>query len=586
MSSKGVISGGGARSVGLVHIVKAGLTAIGPGRRVLVALGLVALAAGVSESATLFFVARLAATISVGDTTVTIDIGPVTASDVPAWTVVALAAGSLLALLITSYPAARLAARLSRNTLIRARTRVVDAYLEAQWEARGLEGEGHLQELTAEYCQRNERLVQNTATIVVSGFSIIAIAAATIAASPVGAAIGVGSLLFLSVALRPLARRLRRSALRMAAINRALSSRVTQTARVSQEIAAFNVGPAVASSLRREVARGGKTVETIRFNSRFSPSIYQVGALGIVIAFASVITANDVQNADEFAPVLLLLIRALGYGRQLQAATQAGNELSPYVEGLEREIAVLRGHARQTEGRMADVFAKLEFRSVGYEYQRGRPVLRDVSIAIYSGDVVGVVGPSGGGKTTLAQLLMRLRRPTSGLIELNGADFAELSYASVAKLIAIVPQDNKLIRDSVAANIIFYRSGFGAVEVEEAARQAHVHDEICRLPNGYDTDIGPGARDLSGGQRQRLGIARALLGRPQLLILDEPTSALDGHSEGLIRDTLEELRRTTTLVLVAHRPATVQMCSRILLVQNGEVSEQTSGGQALVSQAQ
>ena len=156
---------------------------------------------------------------------------------------------------------------------------------------------------------------------------------------------------------------------------------------------------------------------------------------------------------------------------------------------------------------------------------------------------------------------------------MNSVDLRTISPMSWSHLVAMVPQDNQLIRGSVADNVRFYRTDFSDVDVEQAARAAHVHDEIMALPDGYTTEIGPGARDLSGGQRQRLGITRALIGRPQMLVLDEPTSALDQRSEQLFRQTLMELRGATTLVLIAHRPATLEVCDRIVRVERGGVRE-------------
>jgi ABC-type multidrug transport system ATPase subunit len=135
-----------------------------------------------------------------------------------------------------------------------------------------------------------------------------------------------------------------------------------------------------------------------------------------------------------------------------------------------------------------------------------------------------------------------------------------------------VPQDNKLTRATVADNIRFFREGFSDEAVELAARRAHLHEDVLRLPDRYDTLVGPGERSLSGGQAQRLGIARALLAQPKLLILDEPTSALDARSEELIRQTLEELRGSTTLVLIAHRPATLEVCDAVLRIEQGRVT--------------
>ncbi|MGZ4759004.1 MAG: ATP-binding cassette domain-containing protein, partial [Acidimicrobiales bacterium] len=158
---------------------------------------------------------------------------------------------------------------------------------------------------------------------------------------------------------------------------------------------------------------------------------------------------------------------------------------------------------------------------------------------------------------------------SKGTILVGSVDLADVDPRSWSRLTAFVPQENKLILATVADNIRFFRPGFSLEQVEAAARAAHLHDEITELPEGYLTLIGPSARGLSGGQRQRLGIARALLGSPELLVLDEPTSALDSRSEELIRVTLSELKGSTSVLLVAHRPATLEVCDRVLRIEHG-----------------
>jgi ATP-binding cassette subfamily B protein len=184
-----------------------------------------------------------------------------------------------------------------------------------------------------------------------------------------------------------------------------------------------------------------------------------------------------------------------------------------------------------------------------------------------------VVGPSGEGKSTLCAILLGLRQPTRGTITTGGVAIGDIAPATWGHIAAYVPQDCKLLTATVTDNIRFFRDQYGDAEVEEAARAAHIHDEILKLPDGYDTVIGTGVRGLSGGQRQRLVIARALIGKPQLLVLDEPSSALDQRSESLIALTLAELKGSTTMVLVTHRPATLDICDHVWRLESGGLVE-------------
>jgi ABC-type multidrug transport system fused ATPase/permease subunit len=208
---------------------------------------------------------------------------------------------------------------------------------------------------------------------------------------------------------------------------------------------------------------------------------------------------------------------------------------------------------------------------VTFSYVPGRPVLRDIDLEIGRNEVVGIVGPSGGGKSTLVQLLLGLREPQEGEIRAGGRPIRELSKQEWARRVTFVPQRATLVTGSVADNIRFFRDDVSQEDVERAARLAHLADEVERFPERYDRQVGDHGGQLSGGQQQRLCIARALVERPDVLILDEPTSALDVRSEHLIRQTLEELKEQMTVVIIAHRLSTLDICQRIMVIQDGEL---------------
>ncbi len=309
---------------------------------------------------------------------------------------------------------------------------------------------------------------------------------------------------------------------------------------------------------------------------------YQYGALLIVVATIGIARMANPSYLTVLAPVILMLIRILGYARQLQGAVQSANEFAPFVELLEEELERL-SQAKEDLGHECLVSAgEFTFDDVTFSYVPGEPVLNGISFAIARGEAVALIGPSGGGKTTLVQLLLRLRVPDSGEIRAGGQRLSEVVRTQWSERVGFVPQDNKLIAGSVADNIRFYRPWFSMEAVEAAARAAHVHDDIMRLPDAYECVVGPGSRELSGGQRQRVGIARALVGAPDLLVMDEPTSALDAVSEELITDTLAEKRGRVTMFLVAHRPATVRVCDRVFRLVAG-VLEPVSLEEALYS---
>ena len=200
-----------------------------------------------------------------------------------------------------------------------------------------------------------------------------------------------------------------------------------------------------------------------------------------------------------------------------------------------------------------------------------RWVLQDVSLHVRPGETIALVGPSGGGKTTLVSLIERLHPLTVGRITIDGVDVTQMTQESLRQQIGTVFQDVHLFNDTVRANIAYGQSGATMDDVEVAARAANAHEFIMALPYGYDTNVGEGGRLLSGGQRQRLAIARAILKNPPILILDEATSALDNESEALVQAALRTLTQGRTTFVIAHRLSTVVDADRIAVLRNGRI---------------
>jgi subfamily B ATP-binding cassette protein MsbA len=213
------------------------------------------------------------------------------------------------------------------------------------------------------------------------------------------------------------------------------------------------------------------------------------------------------------------------------------------------------------------------FEGVWFEYEPGTPVLRDINLRIPVGKVVALVGMSGGGKSTLSDLIPRLYDVTRGRITIDGVDIREFTLESLRAHIAVVAQFTFLFNDTVRANIAYGARDAGMDAIVAAARAANAHDFITALPRGYETGIGDLGVRLSGGQRQRLAIARAILKNAPFLILDEATSALDTESEGLVQEALDRLMAHRTTLVVAHRLSTVRRADRIVVVSHGQIVE-------------
>jgi ATP-binding cassette subfamily B protein len=208
--------------------------------------------------------------------------------------------------------------------------------------------------------------------------------------------------------------------------------------------------------------------------------------------------------------------------------------------------------------------------------KRDSRVFDQLSLHVKAGEKIGLVGPSGGGKSTLTRLLLRFEDIKDGTISIDGQDIAGATQESLRQAIAYVPQEPLLFHRTIAENIAYGKPEASRQEIEKAAKQAHAHDFIAKLDDGYDTVVGERGVKLSGGQRQRIAIARAILKDAPILILDEATSALDSESEVFIQEALWKLMQGRTTLVIAHRLSTIQRMDRIIVLEDGRISEQGS----------
>jgi ATP-binding cassette subfamily B protein len=230
-----------------------------------------------------------------------------------------------------------------------------------------------------------------------------------------------------------------------------------------------------------------------------------------------------------------------------------------------------------------DVAGEIQFTNVSFEYEtgEGQSVLRDLSLKVGQGQTVGIVGPTGAGKSTLVKLLLRFYDLQQGQITLDGKNLRDLSLGDLRKALGFVSQDVFLFHGSVRENITYGSFDAAEEEIIRAAKIAEAHEFITTLPRGYDTVVGERGQKLSGGQRQRISLARAVLKNPPVLILDEATSSVDNETEALIQRSLERITRNRTTLVIAHRLSTIVHADRIFVLDQGELSEQGTHSELL-----
>ena len=230
---------------------------------------------------------------------------------------------------------------------------------------------------------------------------------------------------------------------------------------------------------------------------------------------------------------------------------------------------------------MAEVQGRLEYENVSFAYEDNPAVLHQVNFTVEAGRTVALVGPSGGGKTTICSLLPRFYDVTEGAIRIDGQDVRDWKLASLRSAIGLVQQDVYLFAGTIRDNILYGRPDATASEVVAAAKQANIHEFINSLENGYDTYVGERGVRLSGGQKQRISIARVFLKNPAILILDEATSALDNESERHIQKALEQLAKERTTLIIAHRLSTIRHADEIIVINEGRIQERGTHGELL-----
>jgi ATP-binding cassette subfamily B protein/subfamily B ATP-binding cassette protein MsbA len=373
------------------------------------------------------------------------------------------------------------------------------------------------------------------------------------------------------------------SRLARAAYRRARETTGDVTAGLQEEIAgvreaqAFNRTEAnIANFRKRNAANRDANVQAVGVSSAFAPAIDVLStvAIAVVIGYGGYLVFHD---ALTIGVMTSFLIYVQQFFRPIQTLSTMYTQAQAGIAGAERIYAILDEELEPVDPATAEVLTdidgEIEFRNVSFAYERERAVLRDVSFRVTPGQMVALVGHTGAGKTTIANLLPRFYDVSDGAIRIDGRDVRTVTRASLRRQMAIVLQEPFLFTGTIAENLAYAREDATRAEIEQAARVAGAHDFIDQMPDGYDTMIGEGGGNLSRGQRQLLTFARAVLANPRILILDEATSNVDTRTELIIQEGLSRLMQGRTSVVIAHRLSTIRHADLILVVDNGEIVE-------------
>ncbi|MES2309364.1 MAG: ABC transporter ATP-binding protein [Verrucomicrobiota bacterium] len=330
------------------------------------------------------------------------------------------------------------------------------------------------------------------------------------------------------------------------------------------------------------------TLLVMRYWATYSPSMSFIGSLGYitVLWFGGQDALTHAQFTTGQLVSFLLFVQMfyepIGRLHQLnqiyQSGRAAGERVFEILDSPQENYAPTEQISIPPRVR-----GEIEFQNISFEYRDSLPVLHEINLKVESGQTIAIVGPTGAGKSTLVNLIPRFYEPTSGVITLDGIPTSKISLSSLREQIGIVSQENFLFNTTVLDNLKFGFPHASQEEVEAAAKKAHAHDFIMKLPQKYETIVGERGVKLSGGERQRLSIARAILKNPPILILDEATASVDTETEQLIQEALKLLLHNRTAFIIAHRLSTVQNADRLLVIHEGKIVED-GNHQALLSQ--
>ncbi len=475
-----------------------------------------------------------------------------------------------IALIICNYIKIKISATYEEQT----RNKLFSKTMNASWPYLSNQKLGHLATILKINIMQSAKLLETIGTTIMTltGLIIYAVIAVNISLNITLFTLAFGGLFFLFI--KPLLYKTRTMAQKVASTNKQIAHYVNEKILGIKTIKSLLVENKIVGTGKEYFRK----LKNLKIRIALLRNIPITLTQPISLVFVCVIFAFAYKTPGFsfaiFVPVMYLIYRIFQYIQKMQGSLHQANETIPYLKDVLRFEKEANENKEEISGSRSFKFNNdLEFKNVSFSYNSNKAVLSNLNFEIKKGQMAGLIGPSGVGKTTIVDLILRLLSPTKGKISVDNKDISKININLWRRNIGYVPQDIFLINDTVLNNIKFYDSKITNKQVARAARQANIYNFIQTLPNKFNTVIGERGIFLSAGQRQRIVIARVLARNPKFLILDEATSSLDNESEIKVQKAIENLREKITIFVIAHRLSTVKNCDKLLVLERGKIIE-------------
>jgi ABC-type multidrug transport system fused ATPase/permease subunit len=358
----------------------------------------------------------------------------------------------------------------------------------------------------------------------------------------------------------------------VAEVDAQVATDVTEMGLLGRELRSFGVTDVAREALDTRIREYERLFESIEVAITAVPALTRDCVVALVaVGVAAAVTQGDV-SLPVIGATVVLLLRALAHTQSIMGVSQQLEQRNANVERIRAYIQRWEASTPYAGTRPCDGISSVELQMVTYAYLgNARPALDQVSLSLERGELLGVVGQTGAGKSTLAAMVLGLLSPDEGRVLIDGAPLEEYDMRQLHRHTAWVAQEPVLLTASIADNVRFFRDGFRDDAVLAAAQDAGLSKEIGEWPEGLGRDAGAGGRALSAGQRQRVALARALLGDPDVIVLDEPTSALDVQTESAVRGAISRRRGRSSVIVIAHRLSTLRDSDRVAVMVDGRL---------------